>query len=100
MRAVVVIEPDKVDIVEISEPVCGPYQAKVKTEAATLCNATDGKLVSGHFPGVENYPLVLGHESVGIVQKVGEKVRNFKAGDRVVGGLLFDFEEKRYSAGW
>ncbi|MDD5327495.1 MAG: zinc-binding dehydrogenase [Phycisphaerae bacterium] len=100
MRAIAVIEPNKVEVVNIAEPVPGPYQVRVKTEAACLCNATDGKLVSGHFPGVDKYPLILGHESVGIVDAVGKKVRNFNIGDRAVGGLVFEFAEPEYSTGW
>jgi len=100
MRTVAVIEPGKVEIVEIPEPIPGPYQVRVKTEAACLCNATDGKLVSGHFPGVNDYPLVLGHESAGIVDMVGDKVRNFKPGDRAIGGLLFEFGDPKYATGW
>ncbi|MGB2822312.1 MAG: sorbitol dehydrogenase, partial [Phycisphaerae bacterium] len=63
MRAVAVMEPNRVEVVEIDAPAPGPYQALVKTEVAALCNATDGKLVAGHFPGVEEYPLMLGHET-------------------------------------
>ncbi len=100
MRTVAVVEPGKVEVVDIAEPKPGPYQVRVKTEAACLCNATDGKLVAGHFPGVEKYPLILGHECVGIVDTVGDKVRNFKIGDRVIGGLVFDFAEPEYSSGW
>ena len=100
MRTIAVVEPGKVEVVDIAEPTPGAYQVRVKTEAACLCNATDGKLVAGHFPGVEDYPLVLGHECVGIVDTVGDKVRNFKAGDRVIGGLVFDFAEPEYSTGW
>lgn len=100
MRAVAVIEPGKVRVVDLPDPTPGPYQARVKTEAAVLCNATDGKLVAGHFPGVEDYPLILGHEGAGIVDAVGEKVRNFKVGDRVIGGLLFEFGDPQYASGW
>jgi len=87
-------------VVELRKPAAGPYQALVRTEAACLCNATDGKLVAGHFPGVEKYPLVLGHESAGIVEEVGEKVRNFRPGQRVIGGLVFDFGDPQYASGW
>ncbi len=100
MRAVAVIAPGKVEVVDLPEPAPGPYQARVKTEAAVLCNATDGKLVAGHFPGVEDYPLILGHEGAGIVDAVGEKVRNFKVGDRAIGGLLFEFGDPQYASGW
>jgi threonine dehydrogenase-like Zn-dependent dehydrogenase len=89
-----------VELVDLGKPEPGPYQALVKTEVACLCNATDGKLVAGHFPGVDKYPLVLGHEGAGIVEAVGPKVRNFKVGQRVIGGLLFQFSDPRYWSGW
>ncbi|HEY3320516.1 MAG TPA: zinc-binding dehydrogenase [Planctomycetota bacterium] len=100
MRAVAVVEPGKVEIVELGKPKPGPYQAVVKTEVACLCNATDGKLVAGHFPGVDKYPLVLGHEGAGIVESVGKKVKNFKPGDRAIGGLVFQFSDPKFSSGW
>jgi NADPH:quinone reductase-like Zn-dependent oxidoreductase len=100
MRAVVVTQPGEVRIVELEKPEPGPYQALVRTEVASLCNSTDGKLVAGHFPGVDRYPLVLGHESAGIVETVGAKVRNFQLGQRAIGGLVFDFGEAGYASGW
>ena len=100
MRAIAVVTPNQVELIQLDPPKPGPYQALVKTDVACLCNATDGKLVTGHFPGVDKYPLVLGHEGTGMVQEVGEKVRNFKPGDRVIGGLLFDFSDPKYASGW
>jgi threonine dehydrogenase-like Zn-dependent dehydrogenase len=100
MRTVAVTEPNRVKIVDIAAPTPGPYQALVRTEAACLCNATDGKLVAGHFPGIDTYPLILGHESAGIVESVGDKVRAFKLGERAIGGLVFSFKEPGYAAGW
>ena len=72
MLSVAVLQPNKIDLVEIPEPEPGPYEARVKVEVSFICNATDRKLIEGHFPGVEKYPLLLGHESVGIVDKIGE----------------------------
>ena len=100
MQAIAVIEPNRVEIVEVDKPEPGPYQAVVRTEVAYLCNATDGKLVAGHFPGVEDYPLMLGHEGAGIVEEVGEKVRNFHVGDRAISGLLFEFSDPKYASAW
>ena len=102
MRAVAVMEPGVIRMVElpIVKPVIGPYQALVRTEACCLCNATDGKLVAGHFPGVETYPLILGHESAGIIEAVGGKVRNFQVGERAIGALNFEFGSDEYHSGW
>ncbi len=100
MRAIAVVKPGEVEVVEVGTPSPGPYQALVKTEAAVLCNSTDRKLVAGHFPGVEKYPLMLGHEGAGIVQEVGAKVRNFARGDRAIGGLVFELSDPAYASGW
>ncbi len=100
MFAVAVTEQQKLELVQVPKPTPGPYQALVKTEAACLCNMTDRKLIEGQFPGVEQYPLLLGHETVGIVEAVGAQVRSFKVGDRVVGGLLLSPTDPAYGSGW
>ncbi len=100
MKAIVVTEPGKVRIEDVAAPVAGPYQALVRTEAVCLCNATDGKLIAGHFPGVSDYPLVLGHETAGIVETIGDRVRSFQPGQRVIGGLNFEFAEPGLRSGW
>lgn len=100
MFAVAVIEPNRIEIVQVPKPTPGPYEVRVRTEAACLCNMTDRKLIEGEFPGVDQYPLLLGHETVGIVDTVGDKVRNFKVGDRVVGGLLLSPPDQTYGSGW
>lgn len=100
MFAVAVKWPGKVELVEIPEPEPKQYEVKIKTEISTLCNATDKKLIEGHFPGINKYPLILGHESAGKVVSVGEKVRNFKKGDRIIGGLMLNPPDSDYSSGW
>lgn len=100
MRAIAVIEPGKIEVVETPAPKPGPYQALVKTEVACLCNSTDAKIVAGHFPGINDYPAMLGHESAGIVQEVGDRVRSFNVGDRAIGGLVFEFTDRKYSSAW
>ena len=100
MHAVAVVQPGQVKLVDIPEPQPGPYEARIRTEAVYLCNATDRKLIEGHFPGLNTYPLLLGHETVGIVDAVGASVRSFKPGDRVIGGLLLSPTDPTYSSGW
>ena len=100
MFGIAVPEPGKLAHVQLPIPEPGPYEALIRTEAACLCNATDRKLVDGHFPGVDTYPLLLGHESAGIVTAIGSKVRSFKLGERVIGGLLLRPTDPAFASGW
>ena len=56
MKSVAVIEPGRIELVDIPNPDPGPYEAIIKTEVSFLCNATDRKIIDGHFPGIERYP--------------------------------------------
>ena len=100
MKSVIATAPGVVEIREIDIPVITPYQALVKTEMVALCNATDSKLIAGHFPGADQFPMALGHENVGIVVEVGAKVRNFKVGDRAIGGLNATFTTPGLNSAW
>ncbi len=102
MRSLAVMKPNEMKLVDVPVPAIGPYDALIKTEIAFLCNATDRKLVEGHFPGIghDQYPLLLGHENAGIVEKVGAKVTTFKPGDRVIGGLMNPTGDPAYQSGW
>jgi threonine dehydrogenase-like Zn-dependent dehydrogenase len=101
MKSVIAVHPGHLEILDTPMPKPGPYQALVKTECACLCNRTDSELLHGNFPGMEDkFPFALGHESVGIVTAVGEKVRNFAVGDRAVGGLNFDLQMESVDSGW
>ena len=101
MKTVVVTAPGQVEIIDTPQPLLGPYQALVRTELACVCNNTDGELVHGSFPGMEEaFPFALGHESVGRVEQIGDKVRHFSVGDRAVSGLVFDPGVESLQSGW
>ena len=101
MKSVIATSPGELAILDTPQPRPGPYQALVRTECACLCNRTDSELLGGTFPGMEDkFPFALGHESVGIVVEVGEKVKNFKVGDQAVGGLVFDLQKEGVDSGW
>jgi D-arabinose 1-dehydrogenase-like Zn-dependent alcohol dehydrogenase len=68
MYSIAVMNPNDLQVIDIPEPKPGPYQALIRTKAVCLCNSTDRKLTEGHFPGVDQYPLLLGHETVGTVE--------------------------------
>ena len=67
---------------EIPEPAAG--QVRVKVQACGVCHS-DAFTKMGAFPGIQ-YPRVPGHEVVGIVDKIGDAVPNWRAGQRVGAG--------------
>ena len=65
-------------------PEIGPYEALVRIDLCVVCNSTDQMIVDGTFPfDFVRYPCVLGHETIGTIVAVGEKVDSFRIGDRV-----------------
>jgi D-arabinose 1-dehydrogenase-like Zn-dependent alcohol dehydrogenase len=64
---------------EIPHPTAG--QVLIKVQACGICHS-DAFTVSGAFPGIA-YPRVPGHEVVGVIEKIGERVPNWRAGQRV-----------------
>src|ERR1700675_1376460 len=67
---------------EIPEPQAG--QVRIKVQACGVCHS-DVFTVEGSWPGIQ-YPRVPGHEVVGIIDKVGVGVSEWKKGQRVGGG--------------
>jgi alcohol dehydrogenase/propanol-preferring alcohol dehydrogenase len=69
------------EIVERPIPQPGPGQVLIKVEACGVCHS-DSIFKEGHWPGMK-YPFVPGHEVAGRVEKLGDGVKLFKAGQRV-----------------
>ena len=64
----------------LPDPEPGPGQVRIKVRASGLCG-TDMHVWHGHFP--IRLPAVIGHEPVGVVDKLGAGVTALRAGDRV-----------------
>lgn len=82
MRAAVLYEPNKplvIEDVQINKP--GPREVLINTAYAGLCH-TDLHVMEGLFP--YPMPVILGHESAGIVEEVGSMVTYVKKGDHVI----------------
>ena len=82
MKAAVFREVNKameVEEVEVSKP--GPREILIRTAAAGVCHS-DMHFFNGTYPG--QLPIVLGHESAGIVDQVGSDVSYVKPGDHVI----------------
>ena len=83
MKAALVEKPGVLTVKDIPEPEMGDYDALCRVLYGTTCVGTDQHLIHGRiFEGLD-YPVVLGHESIGQVIKVGSKVRHYKEGDLV-----------------
>jgi len=65
---------------EIPTPDPSDHEIRIKVHACGICR-TDIHIAEGDLP-LKKAPLILGHEIVGIVDKVGKSVKSFKPGDR------------------
>ncbi|HZR68611.1 MAG TPA: alcohol dehydrogenase catalytic domain-containing protein [Burkholderiales bacterium] len=82
MRTAVLQAPRKLEVVERARPEAGGGEVVVETAATAVCH-TDLSIYTGAHPGVR-YPVVMGHESTGIIAEVGEGVSALKAGQHVL----------------
>lgn len=69
------------EIVEREIPEPGAGQVRVKVEACGICHS-DAFIKEGLWPGLQ-YPRVPGHEIAGHVDAVGDRVTEWKTGQRV-----------------
>ena len=69
------------ELVERDIPEPGPGQVRVKIEACGICHS-DVLVKEGLWPGIQ-YPRIPGHEIAGRVDAVGDRVTNWKKGERV-----------------
>lgn len=66
---------------ECARPEPGPDQVLLRVKACGVCR-TDLHVIDGELTQPK-LPLILGHEIVGVVEAVGERVERFRIGDRV-----------------
>lgn len=81
MKALMLQEYRKLQLVDMPEPAIGPQDLLVRVRACGIC----GSDVHG-FDGSTGRripPIVMGHEAAGVVVKAGSEVRRFREGDRV-----------------
>ena len=83
MKAVVFHDVGDIRLDDVPDPqIQDPNDAIVRLTASAICG-TDLHMIRGTMAGMKP-GTILGHEGVGIVEEVGEDVRNFRPGDRVV----------------
>lgn len=100
MKAAVVTRPGKLEVMSVPEPRISDYQAKCRTLCCGVCGGTDSKVIAGKIAGFNTYPAILGHEAIGEVIELGDKVETFSVGDRVTRAGLFEVLEGGFTPGW
>lgn len=82
MKAMVLERPGRPLVArELADPEPGPGQLRVRVRACAVCR-TDLHVVDAELPDPK-LPLVPGHEIVGVVDRLGEGVREPRPGTRV-----------------
>jgi L-iditol 2-dehydrogenase len=88
MEALVVLEPNRLEIQEVPIPTPGPNEVLARVRAVSICG-TDAHLVRGDYPGFwpPAFPFIPGHEWAGEIAALGPGAELFgwKVGDRVAG---------------
>lgn len=85
MKAAVFVEPGRIVLADKPIPDVGPQDALMRVTTTTICG-TDIHILKGEYP-VER-GLVIGHEPVGVIEKLGSSVRGYREGQRVIAGAI------------
>jgi threonine dehydrogenase-like Zn-dependent dehydrogenase len=93
MKASVLCDVRRIEVRDVPRPVVSPYEVLVRVSAVGLCG-TDSHIFAGHANYNTNeygqpiplalQPQILGHEITGVVEEVGNAVKDLKPGDSVV----------------
>jgi alcohol dehydrogenase len=81
----VFVEPGRIELREKPVPEIGPGEALIRVTTTTICG-TDVHILKGEYPVKPG--LVIGHEPVGVVAKLGPGVTGYQLGQRVIVGAI------------
>ena len=85
MKAAVFIEPGRIVLQDKPVPDVGPLDALMRITTTTICG-TDIHILKGEYPVARG--LTIGHEPVGVIEKLGSAVTGYEEGQRVVAGAI------------
>jgi len=85
MQAAVFLEPGKIALREKPIPDVGPGDALIRITTTTICG-TDIHILKGEYPVQPG--LTIGHEPVGVIEKLGSNVSGYQEGQRVIAGAI------------
>jgi threonine dehydrogenase-like Zn-dependent dehydrogenase len=85
MKAAVFVEPGRIEITDKRIPDVGPNDALIRITTTTICG-TDIHILKGEYPVAKG--LTIGHEPVGVIEKLGSAVQGYTEGQRVIAGAI------------
>ncbi len=85
MKAAIFIEAGRIELADKPIPEVGPNDALIRITTTTICG-TDVHILKGEYPVAKG--LTVGHEPVGIIEKLGSAVSGYKEGQRVIAGAI------------
>jgi threonine dehydrogenase-like Zn-dependent dehydrogenase len=85
MKAAVFVEPGRIVLESKLIPDVGPLDALVRITTTTICG-TDIHILKGEYPVAKG--LTIGHEPVGVIEKLGGAVQGYSEGQRVIAGAI------------
>ena len=80
MQAAVYTGASEVSVGPVPTPKIGLGEVLIRVEACGICHTDLKKIEYNLLPA----PRIYGHETAGVVAEVGESVRNYSVGDRVI----------------
>ncbi len=85
MKAAVFVAPGRIELVDKAIPDVGPNDALMRITTTTICG-TDVHILKGEYPVATG--LAIGHEPVGVIEKLGRNVKGYQEGQRVIAGAI------------
>jgi alcohol dehydrogenase len=85
MKAAIFVEKGRIVLDDKPVPEIGPTDALVRITTTTICG-TDVHILKGEYPVAKG--LTIGHEPVGVIEKLGSGVTGYKEGQRVIAGAI------------
>jgi len=85
MKAAVFVEPGRIVLEQKPVPDVGPLDALIRVTTTTICG-TDVHILKGEYPVRRG--LTVGHEPVGVIEKLGSAVTGYREGQRVIAGAI------------
>ena len=85
MKAAVFVDKGRIELADKPIPDVGPNDALVRITTTTICG-TDVHILKGEYPVAKG--LTVGHEPVGVIEKLGSAVQGYQEGQRVIAGAI------------